>query len=190
MAGPGTIMNELFLLGFQSNALKLKDSLLNKFRNVEVIDTELLDGLIKETALCLVKKIEEDIDNSISVNADISNIKVKPVGEILVRTNVKSESINPHIITWKGRQYFRYMDYLYTPKLPDKMSVKEIIELCDIRLDYIDSIVDLRLNERVALDISRCLRFLTGEVFDTCKVLDFGCGSGISMDMIKKVFYN
>lgn len=91
----------------------------------------------------------------------------------------------PKVMDLEGRAYHRFMDYVYSPLPPEELGHDAIRELCDLRIDLFDLLVNKSLNESV---ISCMCRVITRE-FDSelspIRVLDFGCGTGFSSILFK-----
>jgi len=92
----------------------------------------------------------------------------------------------PKTLDMEGQRYYRFMDYIYIPKLPHQLSPEEILAVSDLRLQLFDYVVDKPLNRLVMSTIVDAVRrqFRTpSEV--PLRVLDFGCGPGFSSALFR-----
>jgi len=124
------------------------------------------------------------------VSQSPSDIKkyLQPVGEFYICTNFDEEMDKPPRLTIGEHIYYRFMNYLYTPQPPESLSPDKVIELCDLRLDYINKLVNYGLNKRVVAAIVDHIKstsdFHKFSVGSSIKALDFGCGSGLSSKLL------
>lgn len=113
------------------------------------------------------------------------------IGDFYIWKNVEEEAPPPPMLTIKGNIYYRFMNFLYLPQPPESLSTEKIIEICDLRLEYFNKLVDYSYNDRIVASIAA---YLQASFPDTnmhahkLKALDFGCGSGLSLQLILKHF--
>lgn len=82
------------------------------------------------------------------------------------------------------QEYFRFMDFFYIPCLPYKLSQDEVIEICDLRLEYLPKVVDVDLNKVIVDYMTQTIHRRFVNKVEQLRVLDFGCGSGLSSRLI------
>lgn len=89
------------------------------------------------------------------------------------------------MLSIEGREYFRFMDFFYLPKPPHDLDSEEIVKLCDLRIKYFSQVVDIDLNKSVVACMAEFVKsHLPAESTVRLRVLDFGCGPGVSLDLI------
>lgn len=94
------------------------------------------------------------------------------------------DAVGPRVALIGENVYYRFLNFLYIPQPPESLTPEQIIEICDLRLDHFDELVNIQLNREVVALIankSKC-DFLNFDV--PIKALDFGCGSGLSSQLL------
>jgi len=78
------------------------------------------------------------------------------------------------------------MNFTYLPQPPESLSSEQVVEICNLRLDYINELVDQNHNRRVVAAIADYLAssFTEATFPSLMKALDFGCGSGLSSKLL------
>lgn len=96
----------------------------------------------------------------------------------------------PKVLLINGREHFRFMDFFYLPKAPHDLNTDEIIELCDLRTKYLFQVVDIDLNKSVVACMAGVVKsHMAGQSPSSpLRVLDFGSGPGLSLDLIASYF--
>lgn len=115
-----------------------------------------------------------------------SNIveRLKKVDDFYVCTSFTEEMIGPPIARIKDAIYFRFMNFIYSPQPPESLTTEQAKEICDIRLEYIDRLVNYQLNSKVVDTITACVAAKHSLSTPLIKALDFGCGDGLSSQML------
>ncbi len=108
-------------------------------------------------------------------------------GIFLVNTNFKDKDLKTNLVIYEGNTYYRYMDYLYSPKPIQNLSENEIIELCDLRLKYFSDLVDKKYNFRV---LNCIINEINKNISGNLSILDFGCGDGYYTKELEKLIPN
>jgi SAM-dependent methyltransferase len=108
---------------------------------------------------------------------------LRPVGEFYMCT--QKDEIGPPVAMIGRNVYYRFMDFIYLPQPPESLLQKQVIKICDLRLEHLEELVDARLNERIVAAAATQVEsnFLNG--VGSLKALDFGCGSGLSLKLLK-----
>lgn len=112
-------------------------------------------------------------------------------GAFYIWENLDERVPLPTMITIEGNIYYRFMNFLYLPQPPESLSTEKIIEICDLRLEYLNELVDYKYNRRVVAAIAGYLQSIFPNInthTNTIKALDFGCGSGLSLQLIYEHF--
>lgn len=112
--------------------------------------------------------------------------RLSRVGDFFIDAHFTVGEVGPQIVRIGEMVYYRFMDFIYLPQPPESLSTEQIIEICDLRLEYMDHLVVSTLNERIVAEaVSRAKAncdFSTSPV----QALDFGCGSGLSSLLLQK----
>lgn len=111
-------------------------------------------------------------------------VQLKKVDDFYVCTNFIDEMIGPPIALINNAVYFRFMNFIYSPQPPESLTSKKAKDICDIRLEYIDRLVNYHLNSSVVDTISECVAAKYSNSPAPLKSLDFGCGNGLSSQML------
>src|SRR5258708_39384991 len=82
--------------------------------------------------------------------------QLKKIDDFYVCTNFTEEMIGPPIARIKGGVYFRFMNFIYSLKPPESLTTKQANSICDIRLEYIDGLVNYQLTSTVVATITDC----------------------------------
>jgi SAM-dependent methyltransferase len=113
---------------------------------------------------------------------------LRPVGTFYICTSFDEAIAKPPRIIIMGHEYYRFMNYVYTPQPPENLPPEKVIEICDLRLDYINQLVNYELNSKIAASLARYVKseasFLCFDTNSKVKTLDFGCGSGLSSKLL------
>lgn len=122
-----------------------------------------------------------------------SDIKMhlRPSGDFYILTDLDEKLPRPSIIQLEGNLYYRFMNLLYLPQPPESLSPEKVIEICDLRLEHLNQLVDYKYNSRIVEAIADYLKSTFSEISSTTnkmKALDFGCGSGLSLQLMLKHF--
>jgi ubiquinone/menaquinone biosynthesis C-methylase UbiE len=95
--------------------------------------------------------------------------------------------LGPKTADVDGRRYYRFMDYIYIPKPPQRLSPDEVMAVCDLRIEMFDRVVNKSLNQLVMSSMVDAVRrrFATTPP-DPLMALDFGCGPGFSAALFRE----
>jgi thymidylate kinase len=183
----GRVMNKTFLSCFRKNCFKLYEEIGSLFNSIEIIDTSKQDERQNETARLVARQMERDIElycfkPAIEVGPVEKVDTYKLIGNVLVLEDFSEGNIGPFLVSFEGHEYYRYMDFFYSKKLPEQMTTSEAVEICDLRNQYLEYVVDKELNCHLIKTLIDFYKFL--DVKDTPVVLDYGCGAGLSMENI------
>jgi ubiquinone/menaquinone biosynthesis C-methylase UbiE len=107
------------------------------------------------------------------------------VGDFYICSHFTEEFIGPPLSMIENSIYYRFMKFIYLPQPPEYLKPEQVIEVCDLRLDYLDKLIDYELNKRiVSTIIEKATHSFNNNADSPVKVLDFGCGSGLSSQLI------
>lgn len=104
-------------------------------------------------------------------------------GVFYVDEKFDKNSVGSSEIIIKGVKYFRFMDFFYLPKPVIELSQSEVVAICDLRQDYAEHVIDLGLNSKIINCAVSIIKELSKEPVE---ILDFGCGSGLSISMLSE----
>lgn len=108
-------------------------------------------------------------------------------GNFYVDPRFDREHIGPSVAEIFGQKYYRFMDFFYLSKLPYQLEQHEVVELCNLRIDYFDRVIDLDLNMKVVRCMAQYVLTYSQDLLPRMfNVLDFGCGSGSSTYLINQ----
>lgn len=115
-----------------------------------------------------------------------SNIfeQLQRIDDFYVCTKFTKDMIGPPRIYIGNKLYFRFMNFIYSPQPLETLTSEQVNKLCDIRLEYIDELVNYQINNTVVEAIIDCVIAKNLHNSSTLKALDFGCGSGLSSQML------
>src|SRR5579884_1006673 len=82
--------------------------------------------------------------------------------------------------------YYRFMNFVYLPQPPDSLSIEKVVELCDLRLDLMDKLVNPDINRHIIAQAASIVKAHSAKPLSNLHVLDFGCGSGFSSILLKQ----
>lgn len=182
---PGAVMNDSFLSDFRSAIHSVIEHYSHRFGGISVINTSQLDNRIRDVARLVAVEIETQLLKS-QDTAPYFNVKVEnDEGSTIVVAPGIDKKPMPYVIQHKGNIYYRYMERLYHLKKPDFMNPKDAAELCDVRADLIDEIVDFDLNRKL---VEAASEYTKNKLSDreNIRILDFGCGTGLSTDLLSE----
>lgn len=184
---PGAVMNRDFLSSFREVSTELALSLSSYFNKIDLIDTSEMNGQIRDTAKSVAMMIERSLHADQFIDPNVSEQKYAFQGNTLVRDMEGVHTIGPYIHFDGDLEYHRYMDFLYHRKTPDKMTIDESIEICDIRSAHFDKVVDLELNSKILDGAINYLKEIYPNSTET-NIVDFGCGTGLSANLLARYY--
>ncbi len=121
--------------------------------------------------------------------SDVLSIKPLPLnferqllrqGDFYICSHFTEEFVGPPIIIIKGKSYYRFMKFIYLPQPLEELHTEQVIKVCDLRLDYMDKLLDGKFNKFAMETIAATLTGMNSRL----KALDFGCGSGLSSQLL------
>lgn len=172
---------------FRSQSVSLADKYnRSAILSVTLVDTDKYDGDIHGTAWFVASEIEIELGRRGMEFEECRYENMIKNGNTLIRNDIHSKRIGPKLIFGKdGKRYFRYTNHFYYPKRISDMDVSDSLELCDARLEDIDKVLNLDLHKVIIGCMASEIR-RKGGVGATHKVriLDYGCGSGSSIELI------
>jgi SAM-dependent methyltransferase len=115
-----------------------------------------------------------------------SNIfeQLKKFDDFYVCTRFTEDMIGPPVVSIDDDVYFRFMNYIFLPQPPESLTTEQVTRICDVRLEYFDELVNYHLNSSVVDSITDCVAAKQSIPVPSLKALDFGCGSGLSSQML------
>lgn len=125
-----------------------------------------------------------DLDTGFNPLPSEIETQLQPVGDYYICSQFTQDVVGPRVAIIRGSIYYRFLNFLYLPQPPESLTPEQIIEICDLRLDHFDHLVNTKLNREV---VSRIAEKVNGTFFKPdlpLKALDFGCGSGLSTQFL------
>jgi len=116
---------------------------------------------------------------------DIINRIIKR-GKVYVDESFNKETVGPLTVFIEGRKYYRFMDFFYITSPPHFLTTEDVVEVCNLRLDYFEKVVNLEFNRNVVLVMTNYLKENAININNYTSALDFGCGSGVSTTLLKQ----
>lgn len=89
---------------------------------------------------------------------------LRPVGEYYIWTDLNEEIAKPSILPIRGNLYYRFLNFLYLPQPPESLSTEQVIEVCDLRLEHLDKLVNYEYNSRIVAAIANYLRSIFPDI--------------------------
>lgn len=86
------------------------------------------------------------------------------------------------IITYNDRKYYRYMDKIYIPSPPSELNDGDVSSLSEMRIKLNGDVIDYDYTESVIAFLIK-----KAKINNNSKIIDFGCGSGISADVLSSI---
>lgn len=177
----GRIMNANFLTKFKNTALSMASEIIPNHVGLTVVDTSKKNGNINETAKEIAAEIELELQGLGFSGTYIHDFRRS--GDYYVYGGLAESIPGPYRVNIEGEIYHRYMDFFYTKKRPWEMDTEESIALCHLRSTNMNSVVDESLNSSIIRSIITSARAAGFDVRGK-RVLDFGCGDGLSTKLI------
>src|SRR6266568_3652697 len=119
-----------------------------------------------------------------------SETQLHRFGDFYICTVFNEGVIGPRVAKIGESIYYRFMKFIYSPQLPEKLTPEQVIEVCNLRLDYMRELVDSKLNSRIVSTMAEEALSVSANVSSQLKVLDFGCGSGLSSQLLLEHILN
>jgi SAM-dependent methyltransferase len=115
-----------------------------------------------------------------------SNIveQLQKFDDFYVCTSFSEDMIGPPVASIDDDVFFRFMNYIFLPQPPESLTTEQVRRICDVRLEYFDELVNYHLNSSVVDSITDCVMARQSIPVTSLKALDFGCGSGLSSQML------
>lgn len=106
--------------------------------------------------------------------------KLHRMGDFYICKDFTEDEIGPKVAYIGENVYYRFMNFVYLPQPPESLSVEKVVELCDLRLELMDKLVDSGINKRIVAKAATSIVSHSSKSLSEIYVLDFGCGSGYS----------
>ncbi|HAT8492078.1 TPA: class I SAM-dependent methyltransferase [Vibrio vulnificus] len=104
---------------------------------------------------------------------------------IYVQTPENSQNPLSEELTYDNRKYYRYMDKIYIPDLPARLSKEDVSALSEIRIKLNGEVIDYSYTKEL---INVLIKKLGNSQIDN--IIDFGCGGGILAEVLIEGKYN
>ncbi len=126
------------------------------------------------------------LSKALPINPLPSNIAVqlRSVDDFYVCTKFTGDMVGSPVVRIDKNVYYRFMNYIYLPQPPESLNIEQVKKICDLRLEYFDELVDCELNKYVVTAIADCVKAKFAGAAPPMKGLDFGCGSGLSTQLL------
>ncbi|EMI5491493.1 class I SAM-dependent methyltransferase [Providencia stuartii] len=86
------------------------------------------------------------------------------------------------IIMYNDKPYYRYMDKIYIPNPPSELNDIDVSSLSEIRIKLNGDVIDYDYTKSIIKYL-----IVKSDIKDFDSIIDFGCGGGISADVIKSM---
>jgi SAM-dependent methyltransferase len=110
--------------------------------------------------------------------------QLQKIDDFFICTSFTEDMIGPPVVRIGNDVFFRFMNYIFLPQPPESLTTEQVKRICDVRLEYFDELVNHQLNASVVDSITNCVRARQALPVTSLKALDFGCGSGLSSQML------
>lgn len=110
---------------------------------------------------------------------------IKIDGFLLNTSHIKE----PKEIYVNDKLYYRFMDWIYSPKPIRDLSVAEVNQICEIRRQYSDIVLDVTTHKKITDSILRISKRYV-DPMSCLSILDFGSGDGMYYHEISGYFKN
>src|SRR5579859_7865194 len=126
----------------------------------------------------------------LSMNSEIVQLspsivtQLRKIDDFYVCTKFTEDMIGPPMVYIGNEFYFRFMNFIYLPQPLESLTTEQVKKICDVRLEHIDELVNYRLNTEIVDTITDCVIAKNSRNVPSLKALDFGCGSGLSYNML------
>jgi SAM-dependent methyltransferase len=110
--------------------------------------------------------------------------QLQKIDDFYVCTRFGEDMIGPPVVSIGNDVFFRFMNYIFLPQPPESLTPEQVKKICDVRLEYFDELVNYHLNSSVVDSITDCVAAKQSFPVSSMKALDFGCGSGLSSQML------
>jgi predicted TPR repeat methyltransferase len=126
------------------------------------------------------------LSKALPINPLPSNIvdQLRSVDDFFVCTKFTGDMVGSPIVRIGKNVYYRFMNFIYLPQPPESLDIKQVKKICDLRLEYFDELVDRELNKNVVATIADCIKAKFAGSAQPLRGLDFGCGSGLSSQLL------
>lgn len=130
---------------------------------------------------------------AMTVGQSLNNVEMylHPSGEFYICNDFNENVPRPPVVWLGDKIYYRFLNFLYLPQPPESMSNDKIIEICDLRLEHFNKLVNHEYNSRIVAAIADYVTSIYLDINSNArkvKALDFGCGSGLSSQLILEHF--
>lgn len=110
--------------------------------------------------------------------------QLQKIDDFYVCTKFTEDMIGPPVVYIGNEFYFRFMNFIYLPQPLESLTTEQVKKICDVRLEHINELVNYRLNGEIVDTITDCVITKNSYRVPSLKALDFGCGSGLSYNML------
>ncbi len=114
----------------------------------------------------------------------VDSQKLVARGKFYIDQRFDSQHVGPKSLVLEGKTYHRFMDFIYIPTPPSKLSFDEVIELCELRLEFAETIIDKGVHRAVVNCMVETLKISHPEMVgrSAIEILDFGCSTGLASE--------
>ncbi len=110
--------------------------------------------------------------------------QLQKIDDFYVCIRFSEDMIGPPVVSIGDDVFFRFMNYIFLPQPPESLTTEQVKRICDVRLEYFDELVNCQLNSSVVDSIADCVAAKLSFPVPSLKALDFGCGSGLSSQLL------
>jgi len=133
----------------------------------------------------------ETSENSTDGNNQVEKIDSKffnKVDDFYVLNRLSEAGKLPEWADIDGIIYKRFLDLFYIDGSLANLTEEQTLALCDIRLKFLSKITSLEYNKFIICELlQKSLKPLSAKKISKARILDFGIGSGISVDCLKSI---
>ena len=109
--------------------------------------------------------------------------QLQKIDDFYICTKFTEDMIGPSVADINGEVHFRFMNFIYLPQPVESLTSKQVEQVCNVRLEHFDELVNYQYNSLVVNIITNCVTSKCAAL--PLKALDFGCGSGLSSRLLK-----
>lgn len=110
--------------------------------------------------------------------------QLQKIDDFYVCTRFTGDMIGPPRVYIGRELYFRFMNFIYLPQPLESLTPEQVKKICDVRLEHVDELVNYQFNSVIVDAITDCVMAKNAQHASSLKALDFGCGSGLSSQML------
>jgi SAM-dependent methyltransferase len=122
------------------------------------------------------------------MNAD--SLRLIARGKFYIDERCDPQRIGPKLLMIEGKRYHRFMDFIYTPTPPSTLPFDDVAALCELRLEFAETIIDRGVHRAVVECIANRVKSSNPDAVRkrAIEILDFGCGTGLASEEFRSAW--